>query len=136
MKNPTVIAVVLFASLASALAQDKPKDSGPIAVVGVSQKFVLEGSADEVTVAYQNVSDKEVAVGVFEITRVDKLDRITDVVTLEPVTLHESGHRTLRPGKKNKAAFGPFLLHANDQAHVRATVVKFTDGTMWQADKQ
>jgi hypothetical protein len=132
MKIIGVAITILLAALV-ALAQDQPKDTSPVTVLGVTQRFVLNGDADEVTIAYQNVSEKEVAVGVFEITRVDKLDRVTDVTTLEPTTLHESGHRTLRPGKKNKATFGPFLLHENDRAQVRVTIVKFVDGTKWEA---
>jgi hypothetical protein len=133
MKN-ICTALILLVSLV-ALAQDQSKDSSPVAVLGITQKFVQNDSADEVTIEYQNVSDKEISVGVFEITRVDKLDRVTDVTTLEPMTLHESGHRTLRPGKKNKVTVGPFLLHANDRARIRVTIVKFTDGTKWEAVK-
>jgi hypothetical protein len=126
------LCVVLLAAL-SMLAQDQPKGA-PVTVLGVTRRLVMNGNADEVSIEYQNVSEKEVAVGVFEITRIDKLDRVTNVAVLEPVTLHESGRRTLRPSKKNKISFGPFLLHYDDRARVRVTIVKFVDGTKWEAE--
>jgi hypothetical protein len=74
----------------------------PLAVVKVNPARTrwVDGTPREMTVEVQNVSDKEEAVAQYVFTYTDKLGHITDMITGEPVMVHESGHKTLRPGRR------------------------------------
>ncbi len=128
-----VVLFILLASLVS-LAQDK---STPLTVTNVKMWAKTDSSPFHLDpeVRYQNTSDKEIVIAVFELTYRDKLDRVTDVTLTEPVKVNACGHRTLLPGKKCGIFFGYNILHPDDNVTARVTIVKFGDGTMWEAAK-
>lgn len=131
--------IVILASLALAIAASAQQPTPcPLTVVKftTARTYWSDGSPKESTVEVQNVSDKEIAVAQYVFTYSDKLDRVTDVIAGEPVTVHESGHRTLRPGKKGTQWFQSSILHPNDHVSVSVVTVKFADGTLWEAPKK
>jgi hypothetical protein len=131
MKSIGITLALLLASVA-ALAQDH--QPSPLTSLGV-EVHLHSQQTQETIISYLNTGDKEIVAAAFDVTYIDRLDRVTEVVSTPALDIHESGRRTLRPGKKNKVWLDLSYLHTDDRAVARATVVKFTDGTRWEAVK-
>jgi hypothetical protein len=89
-----------------------------------------------VKIAVTNVGSKEIDAAIYRIIYKDMLGRITGQGLTEPAMVHESGHKTLKPGKKGWNFYDWDISHPHDSISVEVTFVRFVDGTTWEEPKK
>jgi hypothetical protein len=135
MKSITIVALLLLVCTAG--AQNKPACPLQVLKPGpYGARWTDNGGPKELRIESMNVGDKEIDAAIFRIIYKDMLGRETGRGLTEPAMVHESGHKTMRPGKKGGNYYDWDILHPHDSITVEVTFVRFTDGTTWEEPKK
>jgi hypothetical protein len=110
----------------------------PLKIVGSNHatSHWSDGDPKTMSVTVENTSDKEIIAAQYQFTYIDALGKVYSVEKSEPVRVHESGHKTLRPGKKGTQHFEASVIHSHDKPEVSVLAVRFADNTLWEAPQK